>query len=103
FIGSAIDGGVVEYSINGGTSWQDAGALFSENGYPGAIANGFGNPLSGRDAFVGEAYGYTASRLDLSSLAGENVRFRFRIGTDASADDYGWIIDDISIYSCGAP
>lgn len=100
FFGSAIDGGVVEYSTNGGGTWLDAGALFSETGYNGAIETGFGNPLGGRAAFVEAGLGYTASRLDLSTLQGENVRFRFRIGTDSSFDDYGWFIDDIGIYTC---
>lgn len=100
FFGIPFDGGVVEYSTNDGASWQDAGPLFSENGYNGAIPGGSDNPLSGRNAFVNESYGYTASRLDLSSLAGEDVRFRFRIGADSSFDDYGWFVDDIRIYSC---
>ena len=28
------------------------------------------------------------------------MRFRFRIGTDDSVEDYGWFIDDIEIYHC---
>jgi hypothetical protein len=94
------DGGVVEYSTNGGTSWNDAGSLFINNGYNGTIATGYGNPLGGRSAFVDESNGYYSSRLNLYSLAGQNVRFRFRIGTDNSYDDYGWFIDDIYIYTC---
>jgi hypothetical protein len=39
-------------------------------------------------------------RLNLSSLAGQDVRFRFRIGTDSGFDDFGWFIDDIRIYTC---
>ena len=94
-----FDGGVVEYSVNGG-SWTDAGSLFTHNGYNGTISSGYGNPLGGRSAFIFESYGYTTSRLNLSSLAGKNVRFRFRIGTDSLFDDYGWFVDDVQIYSC---
>lgn len=100
FGASMYDGGVMEYSTNGGGSWNDAGALFSENGYNGTISDVFGNPLGGRQGFGGVSFGYTASRLDLSSLAGDDVRFRFRIGTDSSIGDWGWFIDDIRIYSC---
>ena len=82
----AYDGGVVEYSVNGG-GWTDAGALFSENGYNGTITATYDNPLGGRGAFTSESYGYTASRLDLSTLAGDSVRFRFRIGTDGLVED----------------
>jgi len=91
------DGGVVEYSTNGGSAWSDAGPLFTENGYNCTITNTSSNPLGGRQGFGDESYGYISSRLDLSSLSGQNVRFRFRIGTDLYGDDYGWYIDDIQI------
>jgi len=96
------DGGVVEYSTDGGTTWLDAGLLFIDNGYNATIATGAGNSLGGRSCFGDDSYGYISSRLDLSSLAGQNVRFRFRIGTDSYpyADDYGWFIDDFRIYTC---
>ncbi|MGD2207596.1 MAG: hypothetical protein PVH17_12555, partial [Anaerolineae bacterium] len=56
--------------------------------------------LGGRSAFVAESNGYGSSRADLSSLAGQDVRFRFRIGTDSSDWAYGWFIDDVRIYTC---
>jgi bacillolysin len=96
------DGGVVEYSTNSGSSWTDAGPLFSENGYVTMIDNGTDNPLHGRAVFGGVSKGYYSSRLDLSALAGQNVRFRFRIGTDESVAAYGWFIDDMRVYTCGA-
>ncbi|MEI7889645.1 MAG: M4 family metallopeptidase [Actinomycetes bacterium] len=98
------DGGVVEYTTDGGTTWLDAGSLITTNGYPGAIFSGSAgdNPLAGRDAFVGPSKGYIASRLDLSSLAGRSVKFRFRIGTDSGTSDYGWFIDNFKIYNCAA-
>jgi Zn-dependent metalloprotease len=96
---SFFDGGVVEYSTNGGSSWNDAGSLFSHNGYNGTIASN-SNPLNGRSAFVADSFGYRSSRLNLSSLAGQNVRFRFRVGNDSSVGDYGWFIDDVRLYNC---
>jgi len=96
------DGGVVEYSTNSGSSWSDAGPLFTENGYNGTISSSYGNPLGGRSAFTAESHGYTASRLNLNSLAGQNVRFRFRIGTDSSLNARGWFIDDVGIYTCNS-
>lgn len=94
------DGGVLEYSINNGATWQDAGHLFTHNGYNGTITTTEDNPLAGREGFVGQSNGYRSSRLDLSSLAGKRVRFRFRIGTDSKYADYGWYIDDIRLYTC---
>jgi Zn-dependent metalloprotease len=95
------DGGVLEYSTNGGTSWTDAGTLPATNGYDGVIASGFGNPLQGRSAFVGISHGYMSSRYDLSSLSGQNVKFRFRVSSDSSVGFQGWYVDDFRIYTCG--
>jgi len=94
------DGGVLEYSTNSGASWSDAGSLISGGAsYVGTIIAG-SNPLNGRQAFGGDSFGYTATQLDLSSLAGSSVRLRFRIGTDSIVSDYGWFIDDARIYTC---
>jgi len=96
------DGGVIEYSTDNGTTWTDARSLITHNGYTGTIGSSYSNPLGGRQAFVGRSNGYMSTRLNLNSLAGQNVRFRFRIGTDFSRDDYGWFIDDIRIYTCAS-
>ena len=40
-----------------------------------------GITLAGRQAFAGVGKGYVSTKLDLSTLAGTNVKFRFRIGT----------------------
>lgn len=100
--GNTYDGGVLEYSTNGGQTWQDAGPLIGANGYNGVINNENSNPLGGRSAFVAASMGYGASRLDLSSLAGTAVRFRFRIASDLLIDGFGWFIDDLRIYTCRA-
>ena len=99
--GHAYDGGVLEYSTNNGATWNDLGPLLTDGGYNGTITTSSNNPLEGRNAFVRESNGYKSSRANLSSLAGQSVRIRFRIGTDFIADDYGWFIDDIRIYTCG--
>ena len=96
---NTYDGGVVEYQVGAG-AWTDAGSLFVDNGYTGTVSPDFDNPLRGRAAFVNESNGYYSSRLDLSSLAGRNVRFRFRIGSDQSFGDTGWFVDDVGIYQC---
>jgi hypothetical protein len=99
----AYDGGVVEYSSDGGSTWLDAGPLFTDgSGYNRTISGSRGNPLEGRQAFSFLSYGYMASRLDLSSLEGMDVRFRFRIGADRSRAWYGWFIDDVRIYTCAS-
>ena len=99
--GQEFDGGVIEYSTDNGASWHDAESLIKAgDDYGGTISTESGNPLSGRPAFVGDSAGYGSTRLDLSSLAGQQVRFRFRIGSDEAQDDYGWFIDNVEIYHC---
>jgi Zn-dependent metalloprotease len=107
-----FDGGVVEYSVDGGSTWKDAGPLMAGAGNNGygfntALARGGtrivrdrGNPLAGRSAFTWQSQGYVTTRATLSSLAGKKVKFRFRIGADKSGGDYGWFIDRVSAYSC---
>ncbi len=101
-----FDGGVVEFSTDGGTTWNDCGALFTANGYnatgDNTISNSSGNPIGGRNAFAGFSL-YKSSTMTLSSLSGKNVRFRFCIGTDGSNDfgsPLGWFIDEARIYRC---
>jgi bacillolysin len=101
FEGPRYDGGVLEYSTNGGASWNDAAALFTHNGYDGTVSTSYSNPLGGRSAFLDDSHGYISSRLDLASLAGQSVRFRWRMGLDSSGFDWGWWLDDVRIYTCG--
>jgi hypothetical protein len=99
---SFLNGGVVEYSTNGGATWTDISSLPVDVGYNGTI-NGTGNPLAGQAAFVSESNGYRATRATLTSLAGQSVRFRFRIATasvSTAGGGRGWFIDDVRIFSC---
>ncbi len=95
-----FDGGVLEYSINNGATWVDAGSLIDYNGYKGTLFTGAGNPLSGRSAFVGDSHGYISTRLNLYSLAGQTVSFRWRMGLDEAGYDWGWWVDNIQLYTC---
>jgi len=90
---------VLEYQTVSGGAWTDASALFTHNGYNGTIDACCSNPLAGRSAFVDDGQGLGSSRLSLGS-GGGNIRFRFRKGTDTSAYDRGWFIDDVRIYTC---
>jgi len=101
---SYFDGGIVAYSTDGGQNWLDAGELFVENGYNGTLFAQGDNPLAGWSAFGSESCGYISSRLDLTSLAGQRVRFAFIVATDKENlfFYYGWFIDDVRVYTCGA-
>ncbi len=95
----AYDGGVVEISVDGGP-WTDAKSRFRAGGYVGKLRTGTGNRLAGRKAFTGRSRGWGASRLDLTDLAGHQIRLRFRLATDRSSGSLGWYIDDVRIYRC---
>ena len=110
------DGGVIEYSVDGG-DWTNTKELIRDGrGYQNFIQSGEDppNPLAGSRAFVGNTLStvtnkieYVSTQLDLSSLAGRSVKFRFRMGTDkfavgqAGLGGLGWMIDDVAIYTCG--
>ncbi len=99
---SAPDGGFLEYSADGGTTWSDAGGLIDAGqDYNGTITTLSDNPNPGRAAFVAESRGYVSTRLELSSLAGQNVRFRWRSSSNFFlAGPLGWVLDDVRVYVC---
>jgi extracellular elastinolytic metalloproteinase len=94
------DGGVVEISTNGGTSWNDLGNYIISNGYNSNI--GPGSPLDGRKAFSGFSGGFVSTQIDLSSFSGQTVMIRFRMTSDGSVAETGWYIDDIQFASVAA-
>jgi hypothetical protein len=101
--GGCYDGGILEVSTNGGSTWtQVLNANLLVGPYTGAVATTFSNPLAGLQAWCGaSAYGQTIA--DVSAYAGQTVQFRFRIGSDTSVSDTGWDVDDVTVQSCQTP
>jgi hypothetical protein len=98
-LGVNYDGGLIEYSIDGGNTWLDANSLIVEGrSYTGEL--GGNNPETGRSAFTALSNGYNSTRLDLSSLGGEWVQFRFRNLADESVLSGPWSIDNFRVYLC---
>ena len=94
-----LDGGIVELSTDGGTSWTDAAPYFIRNTYDGPLGyNAFAIPE--KSAFWGATSEFEASYIDLRSFMGERVMIQFRYGspveTATDAPDFqGWFIDDV--------
>jgi len=86
------DGGLVEISTNGGSTWTDLGSAMTANGYNGRVNNNASSP-----AFSGNSNGFVTTQVDLSGYAGQNVIVRFRMSCDASVAGVGWYIDDVMI------
>lgn len=103
-LGNNYDGGVVEYSADGGSTWNHAETLYTAGkNYGGTLVYG-GTTLGGRSAFVNNSHGYVSSKYDLSSLATQTVRFRFREANDpVVAGPLGWVVDDVRVYTCVNP
>lgn len=108
---AGYDGGVLEVSspnINSGafTDITNAavGGSFVSGGYNGTISTGATIPLSGRQAWTGNAAAYVTTVASLGpNVAGQTIRLRFRMGSDSSVGATGWRIDGLTIqdgYSC---
>jgi extracellular elastinolytic metalloproteinase len=102
----AYDGGVVEFTFDNGSTWQDAGPYFTQNGYQGSInTSGTDSPLAGREAYTGDSEsdfgpGFILSRITLCSDADQTLKIRFRFAADGGVGGpgiNGWYIDDIQI------
>lgn len=101
--GQNWDGGVVEYSTDGGSTWLDMKPLFNGGvNYNGKILPPYWNPnpLAGRLAFVANSRQTpTRMRYNLTPLAGQSILFRFHAGYD-TLTNWGWFIDDVDIHTC---
>jgi len=88
----AVDGSIVEISINGGTFTQ----ITPVGGYPYTI---YPNPLNpfpaGTPCFSG-SHDWKQEVFDLSGYSGDAV-IRFRFGSEGTGNDEGWYIDDVIV------
>lgn len=104
---SGYDGGVLELSTDGGTTFNDitspaVGATFVSGGYTSTLSNQFSNPIGGRAAWSGAQSTFITTTVQLpSSLNGQTIRLRFRAGWDDSTSTAGanWRIDGLSLVS----
>lgn len=94
---SGYDGGVVEISTNGGSSWVDLGTNALMGGYNGTIDTDYSSPIAGREAFTGNSGGFTNTIIPLDAYAGQTVAIRFRESDDSSVNETGWWVDDIAV------
>jgi hypothetical protein len=97
---ACYDGGILEVSTDGGSTWtQVAAADILVGPYTGIVSSSFGNPLAGLSAWCG-ATSYLQTIADVTAYAGQNALFRFRLGSDTSVSHPGWNLDDVLVQSC---
>jgi hypothetical protein len=102
------DGYVLEVSINGGpfndVTDPTVGGTFVSGGYTGEIPVTANNPLAGRMVWGGDSGGYINTVINLGpGLNGQNIRLRFRIGTDEAVAAPGVRIDDFVLTGGSCP
>jgi len=94
------DGAIVEYSDDNGQTWtRFAASDILDNPYVGVIETGGDNPLGGFPGWCG-LQEWTRTVIDLGGLEGQDLRFRFRLGTDVLVAQEDWLVDDVVVQSC---
>ncbi len=97
---TCYDGGILEISTNGGSTWSqiDASDLLTDP-YDGTVSTCCSNPLQNDSAWCGTK-DWTNSVVDLTLFGGDTVQFRYRLGSDSSVGIDGWYLDDVKVQSC---
>ncbi|RLJ63135.1 CHU domain-containing protein, partial [Lacinutrix venerupis] len=101
------DGTVLQSSIDGGTTWQNVGALGDAgNWYTDGTING--NPGGQQQGWTGRdgsgSNGWVTASHALTGLAGEaSVQLRFAFGSDGSVPDEGVAFDDVTVFEVTCP
>ena len=109
---SGYDAGIVEYSIDGGSSWTKVDANLGTGGtfnttdstgwYNSSSTNGpiVQPKFSGTStSYTGASAGWIQSTtlLPAAVIGQANVRLRYTFGADSITNDEGWAIDDVAI------
>ena len=97
------DGGTLEYTTNGGSTWTVLPDLaFTAGGFNVTINSTSGNPIGGKRGWGGGTIGaMTQVTANLASLAGNTVQLRWHAGDDSSVVVTGWYVDSVTITNAG--
>lgn len=102
--GGCYDGVFLEISTDAGTTWTAmGGAQLQVNPYQGPLA-GTNNPATGQNAWCGDPITWARHVVNLDSYAGQTVRFRYRLASDASVGraPHGFYLDDVKVQACAS-
>jgi hypothetical protein len=100
--GGCWDGGLLEITTDGGSSWTQLDSELLSDPYDGVGNNG---PPANLNIWCGESNGFQAwtnSIVNLDGYAGETVQLRFRAVSDAAVGAEGWYVDDVQVTYCNA-
>ncbi len=99
---SALTGGVLELSTDGGNTFHDildVGGIFVTGGYNRTISTDRGSPIAGRQAWSGNSGGFITTVVNLPIIS-TGFRLRWRMASDTSGSSEGWRLDTINIAGC---
>lgn len=99
---SGYDGGTLEYTTNGGTTWtMIPTADFTAGAYSTTISTSYSNPIGGMTAWTGGTVGtMTLVSVNLggdSNMLNKTVQIRWHEGNDSSQASTGWYVDSVAI------
>lgn len=97
----AFDGGIVEYSTDGGATFQQLAGPYTHTIY-GWTYSPWTNGVpcfagTGTDDWQTAVFDLTALYPEENGFANRSVVFRFHYGADNNTDKEGWYIDDVTV------
>ena len=95
------DGGIVEFSQDGGSTWTSIGGV-SADWYNEWFIIGLSNVSPGIAGFTGTSNGWEYAERTVQFPQGGTTIIRWRFGADFSVQNEGWAIDDLCIENIGA-
>jgi subtilisin family serine protease len=87
---NSFDGGNVSASVDGGQTWE---LLTPDGGYPDDAIVGLGN----EPGFTSSSNDWVQATFPVGVYAGQNIKLRFRFGSDGSVQRDGWYIDGVAM------
>jgi serine protease AprX len=96
-----FDGGVLEFSFDGGQTFQDITTFgsFIAGGYNRTISTDRGSPIAGRRAWSGNSEGFITTVVNMPPELGNGV-LRWRMASDKSGSSEGWRVDATNMVWC---
>lgn len=87
---TGYDGGNISISTNNGDTWT---LLTPPSGYPYSNLGG----LDGEPGYSGSIANWEQVSISLNQYVGQQVMFRFRMGSDGAYTNIGWFIDNFEL------